>query len=58
MEKWIIEADIYRLHKQLRETVWPEERSRLLRILDHKQELLGQGGSALTNTAHANRHGR
>jgi hypothetical protein len=42
VEKWIIEADIYRLKKELREGASPEIRSRLLDILGKKEFLLAQ----------------
>lgn len=40
MEKWILEADVYRLHKQLREGPSPEVRPRLIRLLEKKQAML------------------
>ena len=40
MDRWIIEADIYRLQKQLREGPSPEFRPKLLDLLDKKQSLL------------------
>lgn len=40
MEKWIIEADIYRLKKELREGAGPEVRPKLLDLLGKKEALL------------------
>ena len=42
MEKWIIEADIYRLHKQLREGASPEVRPKLIDMLGKKEALLNR----------------
>jgi hypothetical protein len=42
VEKWIIEADVYRLHKQLRDGPSPEVRPVLLDLLHHKEALLRQ----------------
>jgi hypothetical protein len=42
VDKWIIEADIYRLHKQLREGPSSELRPKLVALLDKKQSLLRQ----------------
>lgn len=42
MEKWIIEADIYRLKKALREEPAPEVRPKLLDLLCKKESLLGR----------------
>ena len=44
MDKWIIEADIYRLHKQLREGVAPELRPTLIDMLGKKEALLQRAG--------------
>jgi hypothetical protein len=40
VERWIIEADIYRLHKELREGPAPEVRPKLLGLLRKKEALL------------------
>jgi hypothetical protein len=40
MPRWIIEADIYRLTKELREGVAPEKRMKLLALLQRKEEQL------------------
>ena len=40
MEKWIIEADIYRLHKQLREGPSAELRPKRIDLLAAKEAML------------------
>jgi hypothetical protein len=40
VEKWIIEADIYRLHKELRDGPSPDQRPKLLDLLHKKEALL------------------
>jgi len=40
VDKWIIEADIYRLHKQLREGPAPELRPKLMDLLFRKEAQL------------------
>ena len=50
MEKWIIEADIYRLRKQLKDALWPEQRAKLLDLLRNKERLLMR--SDVTAQAH------
>jgi len=40
MEKWIIEADIYRLRKELREGPPDQIRQKLLTLLAKKESLL------------------
>ena len=45
MERWIIEADIYRLNKELREGPAPEKRPRLLNLLNMKEALLQRESS-------------
>lgn len=40
MEEWIIEADIYRLQKELREGPLPDQRLKLLALLQNKETML------------------
>lgn len=42
MDKWILEADIHRLNRQLREGPSPEARPKLLDLLQKKESLLGK----------------
>ena len=44
VERWIIEADIYRLKKELREGPSPEVRPKLLNLLGKKEAFLQRAG--------------